>query len=109
MRNLNAFCRCVTASLSCVDAGERAVEFDAFGARLAGDVDAGEFVVERDHQVGEGLVVEQPGVVLRLDVLDQPVFGQQRFDFGFGLDDFEIDDVIEQACLWNSSLVEGWK
>ena len=85
--------------LELVDAGERAVELHALGARLAGDVDAGEILVGRHHQVRERLVVEQPGVVLRLDVLDQPVLGQQGFDLGVGLDDLEVDDVVEQPGL----------
>ena len=80
-----------------VDAGERPVKFHPLLARLAGDVHAGELFVGRDHQVGEGLVVEQPGVVARLDVLDEPVFGQQRLDFALGLQDVEVDDVLDKA------------
>ena len=93
--------------LKCVDAGERAVQFDAFLARLAGDEDAGEFVTGGDHQVGKGFVIEQPRVVLRLDVLDQPVLGQQGFDFAVGLDDVEIDDIVQQAGLLELELGGG--
>ena len=64
-----------------MNAGERAEEFDALRSGLAGDVDAGEFLAGGDHQIGECLVVQQACVVSRLDVLDEPVFGQEGFDF----------------------------
>lgn len=80
-----------------VDAGEGAVEFDAFGAGFSGDVYAGEFVAGGDHEIGEGFVVEQAGVVSGLDVFDEAVFSQEGFDFGVGLEDFEVYDLIDEA------------
>ena len=80
-----------------INAGEWAIEFDAFGAGDAGDVDAGIIIVERDHQVGVGLVIDEANIKARLDVLDEAVFREERFDFAIGLERFEIDDVLEQA------------
>ena len=54
-------------------ADERPVQLAALEPRLAGDVHAGEVVGGGDLEVGEGLVVAEPLVVRRLDVLDQPV------------------------------------
>lgn len=85
--------------LELVHAGEGAVKFDAFGAWGAGNVYAWKFVVGGDHEVGIGFAVDEAGVVFGMEVFDEAVFGQQRFDFGFAVKDVEIDDFIEQARL----------
>ncbi len=82
-----------------IDAGERPIQFYAFGAWLPGHVDAGKFLVRGHHQVGVGLVVEQPGVVFRLNVLDEPVLGQKRLDLTVGLNDLKVDDQFPQRSL----------
>ena len=41
-----------------IDAGEGAVEFDAFGTGFAGDVDAGKFIAGGDHEVGVRFVIK---------------------------------------------------
>jgi hypothetical protein len=56
---------------------------------LAGEVDAGELLVEADPDVRIGLVVPQPDVELRPVALDELLLGEQRF--GLGLGDQEVD------------------
>ena len=75
-------------------AGERAVQLHAAGARLARDFDARKILVRRDLQVGKALVVAEVAVELRLNVLDQPRFHQQRVDFALG---FQKVDVVRLA------------
>ena len=82
-----------------IDAGERAIEFDAFGARDAGDVDAGIIIVERDHEIWIGLVIDEADVEARLDVFDEAILGQKRLDFAFGLEVFEIHHVLDHLRL----------
>jgi len=59
-----------------MDAGEWAVEFDAFGAGGAGDVYAWEFVIERDHEIRIGFAIDEAGVVFGVKVFDEAIFGQ---------------------------------
>ena len=68
-----------------INTRKRPIKFNPLRARLAGDEHSREFIPRGDHQVGECLVIQQPCVVLRLDVLDEPIFGQQRLDFAVGL------------------------
>ena len=85
-------------------AGERAVELHAAGARLAGDLDAREIFVRGDLQIGKGFVVAEVAVELRLDVLDQPGFHQQRVDFALGFDEV---DVVRFADELEGALIAG--
>lgn len=56
------------------DARERAKELHPVRARLAGDIDAGEILSRRHHHIGIRLVIQQPGVVARLNILDRSFF-----------------------------------
>ena len=75
------------------DADERAVELRV-GPGVAGDVDGWEIVLDGDLEVREGLVVAQPLVVGRLDVLDEAVFLEQGVDLGVALDPVDVDHLL---------------
>ena len=88
---------------------ERAVELDAAVERLAGEVDAGEVLAGGDLQVGEGLVVLEVAVVLRLDVLDEPGFDQQGVDLAVGREEVDVGDLVDpvaDAAISGCPLVE---
>ena len=107
VRKRKTFWSMAMACLEPAYRGERTVELHPLRPRLARDVDAGEVLIHRDHQVGIGLVVEQAGVELGLDVLDQAVLGQQCLDLGVGLEDLEVDDLIHQPDLLVLELGRG--
>jgi hypothetical protein len=62
---------------------------------LAREVDAREVLVERDRDVGIGLVVAQPDVEARLVLLDEVLLGEQRLRLGV---DHERLDVVDEAA-----------
>lgn len=93
-----------------VDADERAEGFGAFvfgGVGVSGDVDAGVVVAEGDDEVGEGFVVEEPGVEAGLDVFDQPVFGKQSFPLGLALNDVDLGDEVEHGRFLRAQFCRG--
>ena len=64
---------------------------------LAGEVDAGELLVERDRDVRIGLVVAQADVQARLVLLDEVLLDEQRL--GLGMDDERLDLVDRRDHL----------
>jgi hypothetical protein len=42
-----------------------------------------------------------------VEVFDEAILGEEGFDFGFGLEGVEIDDVVEEAGLAEFELGGG--
>ena len=78
-------------------AGERPIEPDAAAARLARELDAREVLADADLQIGKCLVVLQPDVEARLNVLDEPCFHQQRIDLAVGGQEINIGDELARG------------
>ena len=77
-------------------AGERAVELDARGKRLAGGLNAREGFVRADLKVGKGLAVLKLTVELRLNVLDQPRFHEECVHFAQRLNEINVANFLNQ-------------
>ena len=75
--------------------GERAEKLAVF-TRLAGNVNPGEIIAAGDFQIGKGLVVHLPGIVGRLNVLDQSRFLQNGIHLGFAFQDADVGDFFRQ-------------
>ena len=83
----------------------RALETD-FGG-IAGDVDARKIVAQGDGEVRKGLVVEQPLVIGRVNVLDQTRLHEERLPLAFAGNEVEGDDLVEHGLL-AAAEVGGW-
>ena len=78
-----------------IDGREGTEDFGALEsdiARIPSHEDPGELISDGDREVGKGLVVREPLVEPRPDVLDQPSLQQQGFPLAFALDDVKILD-----------------
>jgi hypothetical protein len=60
---------------------------------LAGEVDAGELLVEADPDVGVGLVVAQADVEPRPVALDELLLGEQRLGLVLGDEEVDLGDL----------------
>jgi hypothetical protein len=85
--------------LELIDARKRPVQLDSIRFWLTRDVDSRILLAGGDHQIRKGLVIQEPGIESRLDVFDEPIFGQQSFDFALGLQRVKVDNTLEQAGL----------
>ena len=75
--------------------------------RIAGDVDPGELVADRDGEVREGLVVAEQLVEPRVDVLHQPALEEQRLPLGLAFQDLEIRDHVQHGLLAGAQVGTG--
>ena len=73
---------------------------------LAGDVDPRIGLVERDRDVGIGLVVAQPDVELRPVALDELLLGEQRLGLGRGDDELDVGNLVAERARGCPSLGE---
>ena len=71
-------------------AGKRTVKLRAPLVRLARELDARKLLAHEDLQIRKRLVVLLVLIELRLHVLDQPGFGQQRVDLALGRDEIDV-------------------
>ena len=72
---------------------ERAEVDPVLAVALAGEVDAREVLVERDPDVGVGLVVTQADVEDGAVALDELLLGQERLGLGLGRDELDVRDL----------------
>ena len=103
VRNLKIFCSTCIAPRKLPALANGPYSFDAAGARLARELDAGKILARGDLQVRKRLVVLQILVVLRLDVLDQPGFHQQGVDFALGVEVVDVAISRTRSAVRRSS------
>ena len=90
-------------------AGKRAVKLRSLGMRLARELDTGKILARVDFQIGKCFVVLEQLIELRLHVLDQPGFHQQRIDLAFGGQEVDVVNFLDQlrgAAIFGRGLEE---
>ena len=80
---------------------------EALVGGVAGDVHTREVVPHRDGEVREGLVVLQPVVVGRMDVLHEARLHQERLPLAFAGDEVEVLDELEHGLLARTEVGRG--
>lgn len=84
------------------DIGERADDFGSleFGVSgVSGDEYAGKVMASGDDKVWECFIINEEGVEAWSDILDETIFGEERFPFGFAFDGVEVGDEREQGLF----------